>query len=75
MTAAGERYRHFKTGNTYRVVALGKDADTLEDLVIYEAEYENPESKVWVRRRAAFEGQAEWPKGSGLQVPRFARID
>ena len=74
-TQAGKRYRHFKTGKEYVVLALGKDSESLEDVVVYEAQYDNPESKVWVRPRAMFEEEVEWPKGSGTMVPRFARID
>jgi hypothetical protein len=74
MTEAGALYRHYKTGNTYRVIALGKHSETLEEMVVYEAQYDNPESKIWVRPRGMFEEDVEWPKGSSSMVPRFARI-
>ena len=67
-------YRHYKTGNTYRVIALAKHSETLEDMVVYEAQYDNDMSKAWVRPRAMFEEEVEWPKGSGSMVPRFIRI-
>ena len=70
----GGRYRHYKTGNEYVVIALGKHSETLEPLVVYEAQYANPESKVWVRPQALFEETVEWPKGSGVMVERFTRI-
>lgn len=70
----GGRYRNFKTGNEYIVLALGKHSETLEDVVIYEAQYDNDMSKVWVRPRAMFEEDVEWPKDSGTLVPRFIRI-
>lgn len=74
MIEVGGLYRHFKTGNTYRVLALGKHSETLEDVVVYEAQYENPESKVWIRPRTMFEEIIEWPTGSGTLVPRFTRV-
>lgn len=40
------RYRHFK-GNEYEVIAVAKDSETLEDVVIYKALY--GEAQVWVR--------------------------
>jgi len=74
MVEVGGVYRHFKTGNTYRVVALGKHSETLEDMVVYEAQYENPISSIWVRPQGMFEEKTEWPKGSGILVARFERI-
>ncbi|HET8581121.1 MAG TPA: DUF1653 domain-containing protein [Candidatus Paceibacterota bacterium] len=72
MVEAGQRYRHYKTGNLYRIIALGKHSETLEPMVVYEAQYENPESRVWIRPLSMFEEMVEWPKGSGITVPRFA---
>lgn len=40
------RYRHFK-GNEYTVLGIAKNSETLEDMVIYRAEY--GEREVWVR--------------------------
>ena len=39
---------------TYTVLAFAKDCDTLEDIVIYVAKYNNPVSKVWVRKAKEF---------------------
>jgi hypothetical protein len=47
-------YKHYKTGNLYRVIGVGKHSETLEDLVFYEALYENEISKLWSRPLAMF---------------------
>ena len=41
-------YRHHK-GMKYRVLGVAKHSETLEDLVVYEALYDNKVSKIWVR--------------------------
>jgi hypothetical protein len=41
-------YEHYK-GKKYRVIGVAKDADSLEDYVVYEALYPNKLSKFWVR--------------------------
>ncbi len=64
-------YRHSKTGNLYRVHFVGKHSETLEDLVIYEALYDNKKSKYWVRPLTMFE---EMVMIDGKQVPRFEFI-
>jgi hypothetical protein len=47
-------YKHYKTGNLYRVIGIGKHSETLEDLIFYEALYENEVSKLWARPLAMF---------------------
>ena len=42
----GGIYQHYK-GNRYRVIALARHSETLEDLVIYEALYEG--GGIWAR--------------------------
>ena len=44
-------YRHYK-GNLYRIIAFARHSETLEDLVIYEALYEN--GGTWARPREMF---------------------
>lgn len=76
MAEAGARYRHFKTGKEYIVVAIGKHSETLEEMVVYEAQYDEPDmlSKVWIRPRDMFEEMVEWPSGSGEMVARFEKL-
>ena len=47
----GGKYRHYK-GKLYTVIAETKHSETLEDLVVYRAEY--GERGVWVRPKAMF---------------------
>jgi hypothetical protein len=61
-------YRHSKTGKKYRVIGTAKHSETLEDLVVYEALYDNPRSKLWVRPKSMF---LEEVIIEGKPVPRF----
>lgn len=63
-------YRHFK-GNLYRVHGLVKHSETLEDLVLYEALYDNPRSQWWVRPAGMF---AEEVEVEGKRIPRFELV-
>lgn len=63
-------YKHYK-GNLYRVINFCKHSETLEDLVFYEALYDNPESKFWVRPIEMFEEKVITPDG---KKPRFTFI-
>lgn len=68
----GALYRHVKSDTLYRVLAVGKDVKTLEEYVVYEAQYDNPVSKVWVRPRESFCGEAKSPDGTFH--PRFVQV-
>lgn len=46
-------YQHYK-GNKYKVHFLAKHSETLEDMVVYEALYENEIGKFWVRPFSMF---------------------
>lgn len=72
MIEVGSRYRHSKKGGTYKVIAIAKHSETLEDLVIYEAEYDNTLSKIWARPLSMFEEEIEI---DGQKKRRFERID
>ena len=52
------RYRHFK-GMEYNVIAIAKHSETLEDMVVYEALYDNKVSKIWVRPLKMFTEKIE----------------
>ncbi len=60
-------YEHYK-GKKYRVIGIAKHSETLEDLVIYEALYDNETSKLWARPISMFEEEVEI---NGKKVPRF----
>ncbi len=62
------KYQHSKSGNFYRVIAIAKHSETLEDLVVYECLYDNPKSKIWVRPLKMFLEEVEI---NGRKVPRF----
>jgi hypothetical protein len=57
-------YHHFKTGNLYKVIGVGKHSETLEDLVFYEALYENKVSKFWIRPLEMFTEKVIAPDGT-----------
>lgn len=64
-------YKHSKTGNEYKMHFIAKHSETLEDMVVYEALYNNVKSKFWVRPASMFEEIVEI---RGEKVPRFVWI-
>jgi hypothetical protein len=68
----GAIYEHVKTGNRYKLLALAKDSD-LKEIVVYEALYNNTVSKVWVRPKEEFLGEAKSPDGTFH--PRFRLVE
>ena len=67
----GGTYRHFKNKNLYKVKAIAKNSSDLSDVVVYEAQYENPVSKFWVRSVSEFIQEIYW---EGKTVKRFEKI-
>ncbi len=43
----GKTYKHYK-GNIYKIIALGKNSENLEDMIVYQ---EVPHGKIWIRPR------------------------
>ena len=62
------RYRHYK-GNDYTVLDVAHHSETLEELVVYRAEY--GERGLWVRPVVMF---LETVSIDGQTVPRFQRL-
>jgi len=65
-------YQHYKKGNKYRVHFVGKHSETLGDYVVYEALYDNPDGKYWVRPSKSFLEKVE---KDGKKVPRFEFVE
>ena len=69
MTIPLGRYRHYK-GNDYTVIGVARHSETMEELVVYRAEY--GERGLWVRPAAMFR---EIVEVDGVTVPRFRRVE
>lgn len=63
------KYRHFK-GNEYEVIAIAKDSETLDDMVVYKALY--GDGGVWVRPASMW---FEVVHRDGKDYQRFTFID
>lgn len=63
----GAIYKHYK-GQLYRVIGVGKHSESLDDVVMYEALYDNPLGRLWVRPLSMW---AEMVDSNGERVPRF----
>lgn len=46
-------YEHYK-GKEYRVFGTARHSETLEEFVVYDCLYENPNGKTWVRPKEMF---------------------
>ncbi|MBQ9329050.1 MAG: DUF1653 domain-containing protein [Solobacterium sp.] len=62
------RYRHFK-GKEYTVLGIALHSETMEEMVVYRAEY--GEHGLWVRPASMF---AETVVHEGKEIPRFQYI-
>jgi hypothetical protein len=67
----GALYMHYKQ-KKYRVLGVAKHSETLEELVVYEALYENKLGKLWVRPKTMF---CENVKVGDYEGPRFKLIE
>ena len=65
-----DRYFHHFKGNKYKLIGFGKDSETLEDVVVYQALYGN--NQIWVRPYDIFFSKAK--DADGNEVDRFKEI-
>ena len=68
MESQTKYYRHFK-GGKYKIIAVAKDSDTLEKIVVYQAMY--GDGQVWTRPYDEFFGTVV---RDGKEFPRFVEI-
>ena len=62
-------FQHFR-GGKYKLIGFGKDSETLEDVVIYQALYGS--NQIWVRPNKIFFSKAKDENGN--EVDRFKEI-
>ena len=68
----GQRYRHFK-GNLYQIITLGYHSETNEEMVVYQALYD--EYKVYIRPLSMFMERLDKEKYPGIeQEYRFEQV-
>lgn len=60
-------YKHFK-GNIYKVIAIAKHSETLEDMVVYESV---KTKEIWVRPLTMWDDEVE---KDGITYKRFTKI-
>ncbi len=65
----GGIYRHYK-GNNYKLLAIAKHSETLEEMAVYQALY--GEMGIWVRPLVMFNEMIE---KDGRLIRRFQLID
>lgn len=63
------KYRHFK-GKEYEVIGTAKHSETLEEMVVYKALYNN--NSLWVRPLSMWNEIIEY---NGVKVKRFTYIE
>ena len=64
-------WKHSKSGREYKVIGIAKHSETLEDMVVYEALYDNELAKLWVRPASMWEEEVEI---EGVKQPRFVYV-
>lgn len=63
-------YKHYK-GNLYEVIGIARHSETLEELVVYKATYQEEGENIWVRPLAMF---LETIVIDGVERKRFEKI-
>lgn len=74
-STVNERYRHYKTGKIYEIIAYALHSETKEELVIYKALYHCEQfgnHQIWVRPKAMFHETIMY---EGTAVQRFKLIE
>ena len=69
-----QKYIHNKTKNIYEIIAIGKNSETLEDMVVYQGLYNSKEfgnNPIWIRPIKIFEEKIIL---NGKEVNRFEPI-
>ncbi|MEI8068068.1 MAG: DUF1653 domain-containing protein [Candidatus Shapirobacteria bacterium] len=67
----GQIYKHYKSDHTYKIIDVGIHSETLEEMVVYEALYENKMGSIWIRSLKMWFEEVEW---DGKKVKRFELI-
>ncbi|HRD70404.1 MAG TPA: DUF1653 domain-containing protein [Legionella sp.] len=73
-STVNERYRHYKTGKVYEIIAYALHSETQEELVVYKALYHCEQfgnHQMWVRPKAMFHETIIY---EGTAVQRFKLI-
>lgn len=73
-TKVGQKYKHYK-GNSYIILHLANDSNTLKRVVIYQGQYDSEEfgpNPIWVREKTNFE---ETITRDGKEIRRFEFIE
>jgi cyclomaltodextrinase len=61
------KYKHYK-GKLYQVIGTARHSETLEELVVYKALYQEEGKNLWVRPLKMFMEEVE---AEGKKMPRF----
>ena len=61
------KYKHYK-GKEYEVIGLAKHSETLEEMVVYKALYQEEGLSLWVRPLKMFKEKITI---GGIRIPRF----
>lgn len=64
-------FRHFK-GHEYKIVTIAKDSDNLNDIVVYQGQYDN--KPCWTREIEEFFSKTDKTKYPDAQEYRFEKI-
>lgn len=66
-------FKHFK-GKLYKILTVAKDCETLEEMVIYQGQYDN--YPCWIRKKEDFFSKVDKVKYPNIdQEYRFQKLD